>query len=71
MVELRTIEGDLTTSDLANCGIPPKDSDGPKLVEVREPETLDRAVASSEPMSFAETVLAIFDRRSFYSSGGW
>jgi hypothetical protein len=42
-------------------GISPKQPEGPKLVKVQEPETLDRAVAVSEPMPlFSESEMGVF-----------
>ncbi len=41
-------EEDVITADLAS--ISPKQLDGPKLVKVQEPETLDKAAAISKPM---------------------
>jgi hypothetical protein len=37
MAELKTKEEELTAGDLASYGIPPKQSDGPKLVKGQEP----------------------------------
>lgn len=41
MAELRRKEEDITTAELASYSLPPKQPDGPKLVKVQEPETLD------------------------------
>jgi hypothetical protein len=61
MAELKTKEGALTTADLAKYGIPPKQPDGPKLVKVQDPETLDKAAAVSEPMPlFSESEMKDF-----------
>lgn len=49
MEELKTIDGELTTADLAKNGAP-KQLDGPRLVNGRESEALDRAAAVSEFM---------------------
>jgi len=61
MAELKTKEEELTTAELANYGIPPKQPDGPKLVKGKEPETVDRAAPVSEPMPlFSELELGDF-----------
>ncbi len=65
MAELKTKEGELTTADLASYGIPPEQTEGPKLVKAlvkgQEPETLDRAAAVSEPMPlFSESEMGEF-----------
>jgi hypothetical protein len=61
MAELKTKEEELTTAELANYGIPPRQPDGPKLVKGKEPETVDRAAAVSEPMPlFSELELGDF-----------
>jgi hypothetical protein len=62
MAELkRIIEEELPTADLASTDIPPKQPDGPKLVKVQEPETLDKVAAVSEPMPlFSESEMGDF-----------
>jgi hypothetical protein len=61
MAELKIREEELTTGELASYGIPPKQPDRPKLVKSQEPETLDRAVAVSEPMPlFSESEMGDF-----------
>jgi hypothetical protein len=50
MAELKRIEEELRNSELAIDDIPAKQPEGPKLVKSQEPETLDKAVAASEPM---------------------
>jgi hypothetical protein len=64
MAELKRKENELTTAELASYGILPKQPEGPKLVKVREPETLDRVVAVSEPMPlFSESEMEDFRSR--------
>ena len=61
MAELKRIEEELTTAELASYGIPPKQPEGPKLVKGQEPETLDKAAAVSEPMPlFSESEMGDF-----------
>ena len=61
MAELRRVEEELTTAELASDAIPPKQPDGPKLVKGQESETLDRAGAVSEPMPlFSESEMGDF-----------
>ena len=61
MAELKRIEEELPTAELASDGIPPKQPEGPKLVKGQEPETLDRAAAVSEPMPlFSESEMGDF-----------
>jgi len=50
MAELQTKEGELTPAELATYGIEPRQPGGPKRVKGQDQETLDRAVAVSEPM---------------------
>jgi hypothetical protein len=52
MAELKRIEKELPTAELASYGIPPKQPEGPKLelVKGQEPDTLERGAAVSEPM---------------------
>jgi hypothetical protein len=61
MAELRTKDEELTTADLATYGIPSKQPEGPKLVKGQESETLDKAVAVSQPMPlFSEPEMGEF-----------
>jgi hypothetical protein len=59
MAELMAKEEDVTTADLAS--IPPERTDGPKLMNEQEAETLAKAVAVSEPIPlFAESEMGDF-----------
>jgi hypothetical protein len=61
MAELKTIEEELPSSELASDDIPAKQPEGPKLVKGQEPETLVRARAVSEPMPlFSESEMGDF-----------
>ena len=61
MDELKTIDEELTTADLANNSIAPKQPSGPKLVKSHEPEALDRAVPVPAPMPlFSESEMEEF-----------
>ena len=61
MAEVKRIEEELPRAEFASYGIPPKQSDAPKLVKGQEPETLDRAAAVSEPMPlFSESEMGDF-----------
>ena len=61
MAEPKRIEEELPTAELARDGIPPKQTDGPKLVKAPEQETLDKAAVVSEPMPlFSESELGNF-----------
>jgi hypothetical protein len=61
MAELKTKDEEPTTADLATYGIPSKQPEGPKLVKGQEPETLDKAVAVSQPMPlFSEPEMGEF-----------
>ena len=61
MAELKRIEEGLPTAEFASYGIPPKQPEKPKQVKGQEPETLDKAVAASEPMSlFSESEMGDF-----------
>ncbi len=61
MAEPKRIDEGLLTAEVAGDGIPPKQPDGPKLVKVQEPETLDRAAGVSEPMPlFSESEMGEF-----------
>jgi hypothetical protein len=60
MEELKTIDGELTTADLAKNGAP-KQLDGPRLVNGRESEALGRAAAASESIPlFSESEMGKF-----------
>jgi hypothetical protein len=50
MAELKRIEEELPSSELANDDIPARQPEGPKLVKAPQPETLDKGAAVSEPM---------------------
>jgi hypothetical protein len=50
MAELKRIDEEMSTAELASYGIPAKQPDRPKLVKSQEPETLDRGTAVSEPL---------------------
>jgi hypothetical protein len=51
MAELKRIEEEFPTAELARDGNPSKQQpEGPKLVKVQEPETLGGGAAVSEPM---------------------
>jgi len=66
MAELKRIEEELPTADLASYGIPTKQPEGPKLVKGQESETLDKAAAVSNPMPlFSESEMGDF--RSHWS----
>jgi hypothetical protein len=61
MAELKTKHEELTTAELATYGIPSKQPEGPKLVKGQEPETLDKAIAVSQPMPlFSELEMGEF-----------
>jgi len=61
MAELKRIEEELPTADLASYGIPAKQPEGPKLVKGQEPETLDKAAAVSKPIPlFSESEMGDF-----------
>ena len=61
MAELKRIEEELSTAELASYDIPAKQPEGPKLVKGQEPETLDRGSAASEPMPlFSEPEMGDF-----------
>ena len=60
MDELKTMDEELTTADLAKNGAP-KQLEGPRLVNGHEPEALDRAVAVSESIPlFSESEMGEF-----------
>ena len=61
MAELKRIEEELPTADLASTDIPQKQPDGPKLVKVQEPGTLHKVAEVSEPMPlFSESEMGDF-----------
>jgi hypothetical protein len=61
MAEPRRKEEELTTSEPASYEVVQKQPDRPKLVKDQEPETLDRAVAVSEPTPlFSESEMGDF-----------
>ena len=61
MAELKRIEEELPTAEVAKRRHSVKAPEGPKLVKVQEPEALDRAAAVSEPMPlFSESEMGDF-----------
>ena len=61
MAELKRIEEEFPTSELASDDIPAKQPEGPKLVKGQEPKTPDREAAVSEPMPlFSEMEMGEF-----------
>ena len=61
LAELKRIEEELPRAEFASYGIPPKQSDAPKLVKGQEAETLDRAAAVSELIPlFSESEMGDF-----------
>jgi hypothetical protein len=61
MAELKRIEEEFPTVELARDGNPSKQAEGPKLVKGQEPETLGRGAAVSEPMPlFSEPEMGDF-----------
>jgi hypothetical protein len=61
MAELRKIEEGFPTVEVADDGIPPEQSEGPKLVKGHKPDTLDRVAAVSSPMPlFSESEMGDF-----------
>ena len=60
MNELKTMDGELTTADLAKNGSP-KQVEGPRLVKGNESEALDRAAAALESIAlFSELEMGEF-----------
>jgi hypothetical protein len=60
MEELKTIDGELSTADLANNSAP-KQFEGPRLVKGNESEALDRAAAALESIPlFSESQMGEF-----------
>jgi hypothetical protein len=61
MAELKRIDEEMSTAELASYGIPAKQPEGPKLVKGQEPETLDRAATISAPVPlFSESEMGDF-----------
>jgi hypothetical protein len=61
MAELKRIEEELPSSELASDDIPPKQPEGPKLVKGQEPEALAGAAAVPESMPlFSEPEMVDF-----------
>ena len=61
MDELKTMDEELTTADLASKGVAPKQPIGLKLVRGQEPEAIDRAVEVAVPMPlFSESEMQEF-----------
>jgi len=61
MAELKRIEEEVPTAELASAAFPAKAPEGPKLVKGQEPETLDKAAAISKPMPlFSESEMGDF-----------
>jgi len=61
MAELKRIDEEVPTAELASAPFPAKEPEGPKLVKGQEPETLDKAAAISKPMPlFSESEMGEF-----------
>jgi hypothetical protein len=61
MAELKRIEEEVPTAELASAAFPAKEPEGPKLVKGQEPETRDKAAAISKPVPlFSESEMADF-----------
>jgi hypothetical protein len=61
MAELKRIEEEVPTAELASAAFPAKEPEGPKLVKGQEPETRDKADAISKPMPlFSESEMGDF-----------
>jgi hypothetical protein len=61
MAELKRIEQDVPTAELASAAFPAKEPEGPKLVKGQEPETRDKGAAISKPMPlFSESEMGDF-----------
>jgi hypothetical protein len=61
MAELKRIEEELPSSELASDDVPARQPEGPKLVKAPQPETLDKRAAVSEPMPlFSESEMGDF-----------
>ena len=61
MAELKRMEKEFPTAEVAWDGNPPEQPEGPKLVKRQEPKTLDRGTAVSEPLPlFSEPEMGDF-----------
>jgi hypothetical protein len=60
MAELKRIEEEHPTAELASHGIPPKQPDGPKLVKDQEPKPLDGAAVPESMPLFSEPEMVDF-----------
>jgi hypothetical protein len=61
MAQLKRIEEEVPTAELASAAFPSKEPEGPKLVKGQEPETRDKAAAISKPMPlFSESEMGDF-----------
>ena len=61
MAELKRIDEEVPTAELASAAFPAKEPGGPKLVKGQEPETQDKAAAISKPMPlFSESEMGDF-----------
>jgi hypothetical protein len=61
MAELKRIDEEFPTAEVAADGNPPKQPEGPKLVKGQEPEALGRAAEVSERMPlFSESEMGDF-----------
>ena len=59
MAEVKRIDEEMSTAELASYGIPAKQPEGPKLVKGQEPKTLDRTAADPMPL-FSESEMEGF-----------
>ena len=61
MAELKRIEEEPPSSELASDDVPARQPEGPKLVKAPQPETLDKRAAVSVPMPlFSESEMGDF-----------
>jgi len=61
MAELKRVEEEFPTTEVASDNIPVKQPEGPKLVKGQEPKPLDRAAEISQSMPlFAEPEMVDF-----------
>jgi hypothetical protein len=61
MAEVKRIDEEMSTAELASYGIPAKQPEGPKLVKGQEPQTLDRAATITAPVRlFSESEMGDF-----------
>jgi hypothetical protein len=61
MAELKRIDDEFPTAEVAGVGNPPRQPEGPKLVKGQEPETLGRTAEVSERMPlFSESEMGDF-----------